>query len=223
MLVACPKPTPPEPAGTQEKEPAVHIESLRPDETTEGEPVTVTLLGRGFVEGSEVYLGSTRVRGVDVYADQELTFRAAEDLEAQRYDVRIVTPSGDQAALPDAFTVKPRPEVTADCDLSVVYFDFSEASLTQGSRDALANNAQCIDEMSLESILLEGHADERGSTTFNLSLGEERADAVRDYLVNLGVTKDVFSIVTYGEERPATRQSNEEGWSKNRRVEFAIQ
>jgi len=223
LLAACPKPTPPETGGTEVVEPSVQIDSLDPSETTIGEPVTVTLRGKGFVEGSEVYLGSTRARGVDVYAAGELTFRATEELEAQRYDVRVVTPAGDQAALPDAFTVKPRPELVADCVLTVVYFDYSEASLTQSSRDALANNAACIAELKLQSVLLEGHADERGSTTFNLSLGEERAEAVREYLVDLGAMQDVFSIVTYGEERPFTRESNEEGWSKNRRVEFVVQ
>ncbi|MEE2827896.1 MAG: OmpA family protein [Myxococcota bacterium] len=222
LLSACPKQQQPdktpEPPG-----PAVQIDSITPRSTTEGEAVTVTMSGHGFLEGSEVYLGAARARGVDVYSGSELTFRAAETLASGSYDVRIVTPGGDQGTAPVSFVVEPRPEETSDCSLQIVYFDFSESQLTSDTREALSNNAQCIQDQKLQSVRLEGHADERGSTLFNLSLGEERAESVRDYLVDLGADRAVFSIVSYGEERPAVRGFSEESWSKNRRVEFAIQ
>ena len=185
--------------------------------------MTVTADGIGFVQGSKVYLGTQEARGVDVYSERELTFRASESLEAGSYDVRVVTPAGDQAVSPSGFTVVPRPEESADCDLVTVFFEFSESQLSTSTRTDLANNADCIESQKFGSVRLAGHADERGSTIFNLSLGEERAEAVRDYLIDLGVDRGVFSIVSYGEERPVERGMNEEAWAKNRRVEFTVQ
>lgn len=222
-LSACPKPKPPEPPVTDPSEGAVRIDSISPSSTTEGQPVTVTMSGVGFVDGSKVYLGTTAARGVDVYATDELTFRASETLLAGEYDVRMVTPTGDQDVAASSFRVDPRPEEPVDCELVTVFFDFSESKLTEGTRNALTNNAECIEQQGLSSVRIEGHADERGSTIFNLSLGEERAEAARDYLIDLGVSRDVFSIVSYGEERPSERGSGEDVWSRNRRAEFFVQ
>jgi hypothetical protein len=188
LLSACPKQQPPEDAGASTPaEPSLQISNLDPASTIAGEPVTVTARGTGFVQGSKVYLGTIEARGVDVFSDGELTFRASESLEVGAHDVRIVTPTGEQAVAPSSFSVRPRPEESAD------------------------------------SVRLEGHADERGSTIFNLSLGEERAEVVRDYLIDLGVDRGVFTLVSYGEERPVKRGFNEESWAENRRVEFAVQ
>jgi len=195
FLTGCPKQQPPEDVPTPAEEPSLRVLSLAPSSTTAGTPVTVTADGIGFVQGSKVYLGTQEARGVDVYSESELTFRASESLEAGSYDVRVVTPAGDQAVSPSGFTVVPRPEESADC----------------------------IESQKFGSVRLAGHADERGSTIFNLSLGEERAEAVRDYLIDLGVDRGVFSIVSYGEERPVERGMNEEAWAKNRRVEFTVQ
>jgi peptidoglycan-associated lipoprotein len=72
------------------------------------------------------------------------------------------------------------------------------------------------------NILIEGHCDERGTDEYNLALGEKRALAARDFLVNFGIAKSRISVVSYGEERPVDPRSNEEAWSKNRRDEFVI-
>ena len=69
-------------------------------------------------------------------------------------------------------------------------------------------------------IQLEGHCDERGTNEYNLALGERRAKAVFDYLVSLGASPSQFSMVSFGEERPAASGSNESAWKQNRRVEF---
>jgi len=69
-------------------------------------------------------------------------------------------------------------------------------------------------------IQLEGHCDERGTNEYNLALGERRAKAVFDYLISLGASPSQFSLVSFGEERPADQGSNEVAWRKNRRVEF---
>jgi len=223
LLAACPKQQPPEDGGPETVEPSLRISSIEPSATTQGEPVTVTARGIGFAPGSKVYLGTTEARGVDVFSEDELTFRASESLDVGDYDVRIVTPSGDQAVSPSSFSVRPRPEENSDCELVAVRFEFAESQLSAQVRTDLSNNAECIETQKYPSVRLEGHADERGSTIFNLSLGEERAEAVRDYLIDLGVDRGVLSIVSYGEERPAVRGFSEEFWAQNRRVEFAVQ
>jgi len=223
LLVGCPKQQPP-PQPTEDPvsdRPEVEINRVRPDGTTEGTPVTVTVTGWGFDDGSEVYLASRKARGVDVIDDGELTFRATEDLRAGVYDVRVVTPDGDQAVATRAFTVEERAG-SGDCVLRTVYFEFNEFKLTADARQALSDNAACIDAGGLTAVRLEGHADERGSTEYNLSLGQRRAESVKTYLGNLGVSDGVLRTVSYGEEAPAESGWGEQAWSRNRRVEFVV-
>lgn len=222
-LAGCPKPQPP-PNPTDDRPtvepPKVGIRDVEPDQTQEGTAVTVAVRGHGFEEGSEVYLGSRRARGVDVFDDGELSFRASEDLRADVYDVRVVTPDGDQAVEVGGFEVKARRNELGDCTLQTVFFEFNESTLTSSTRQVLSDNARCIEAGSLRRVRLEGHADERGSTEYNLSLGQRRAEAVRAYMVNLGIANDDLVPVSYGEERPAERGFGENAWSANRRVEF---
>ena len=101
-----------------------------------------------------------------------------------------------------------------------VYFGFNEANLTDESRTALNNNAEYLRNHEGQRIQIEGHCDSRGSTEYNLALGERRAMAVRKYLVKLGVNPTRLEIISYGEERPVDPAQNEEAWSQNRRAEF---
>ena len=101
-----------------------------------------------------------------------------------------------------------------------VYFGFNDASLTDESRTALNNNAEYLRNHEGVRIQVEGHCDSRGSTEYNLALGERRAMAVRKYLVKLGVNPTRLEIISYGEERPVDPAQNEEAWSQNRRAEF---
>jgi peptidoglycan-associated lipoprotein len=101
-----------------------------------------------------------------------------------------------------------------------VYFGFNEATLTDESRTALNNNAEYLRNHEGQRIQVEGHCDSRGSTEYNLALGERRAMAVRKYLVKLGVDPKRLEIISYGEERPVDPAQNEDAWSQNRRAEF---
>ena len=69
---------------------------------------------------------------------------------------------------------------------------------------------------------MEGHADERGTSEYNIALGDERAESVIQFLTNFGLDDGRFSSVSYGEERPMAQGSNEGAWARNRRVEFVI-
>lgn len=101
-----------------------------------------------------------------------------------------------------------------------VFFGFNEATLTDEARTALNNNAEYLRNHEGQRIQIEGHCDSRGSTEYNLALGERRAMAVRKYLVKLGVNPTRLEIISYGEERPVDPAQNEDAWSQNRRAEF---
>ncbi len=223
VVTGCPKPKPPPqpPEPTPSAEPVVAIDTLVPDRTVQGRAVTVTVQGRGFEDGMDVFIGKEAALGLDVQSDTEFTFRATEDMGAASYDVRIVRADGEQALKRDAFTVTP-PRNQGDCVLKTVLFDFNESSLASESRELLAANARCIEKHGWERVRLEGHADERGSTIYNLSLGQRRAESVRSYLLNVGVGNAELLTLSYGEERPVDLGSNEGAWAKNRRVEFVI-
>ena len=106
-------------------------------------------------------------------------------------------------------------------DLQPIYFDFDKYDLRGGDREILNRNAQMLKEYPMAKIRIEGNCDERGTVEYNLALGENRARAAKDYLVNLGIDKDRITIITYGKER-ANHCYNEECWQKDRRDDFAI-
>jgi len=103
--------------------------------------------------------------------------------------------------------------------LEAVYFDYDQSVIRDDQRATLGNNANAIKSMGLAKVTVEGHCDERGSDEYNLALGERRANAVKQYLVDSGVTAAI-DTVSYGESRPAVQGSDESAWRMNRRAEF---
>jgi peptidoglycan-associated lipoprotein len=101
---------------------------------------------------------------------------------------------------------------------SVVYFDFDKSELRPETRALLTAHAAAM-KTKPSNVVLEGHADERGTREYNMALGERRALAVRDFLRSEGVNSDI-EVISYGEERPEHASSNESSWQQNRRVEI---
>jgi len=106
--------------------------------------------------------------------------------------------------------------------LNKIYFDFDSADVSESARDTLSNNAAEMMKDKSVKFRIEGNCDERGSTEYNLALGERRAKAARKYLVTMGVKPERLSVISYGEEKPAVQGSDESAWAKNRRDEFVI-
>ena len=98
-----------------------------------------------------------------------------------------------------------------------VFFATNESILTTASRDTLRKQATWLRKNSDLNVVLEGHADERGTREYNLALGERRANAAKDYLMTYGVSASRISVISYGKERPVDSGSNPLAWSKNRR------
>jgi len=135
--------------------------------------------------------------------------------------VPVVAPQADiqpsePAAAPASVTV-----TTADgSSLETIFFDYDSAVLLPATRQTLQRNAAWLQANPQVHVTIEGHCDERGSGEYNLALGEQRAMAVRNYLVNLGVETGRLSILSYGEEMPLDPAHSETAWVKNRRAAF---
>jgi len=97
------------------------------------------------------------------------------------------------------------------------YFDYDKAEIRPDAQQALQHDADFLKQYPEARIVVEGHCDERGSTEYNLALGDRRASAVKQYLVNLGIPAANINTVSYGKEKPFCTESTEECWQKNRR------
>ena len=135
---------------------------------------------------------------------------AARDAAAQGMD-------GDEFGEGEAFG----DDRDNDSELAmVVYFDFDESELRAEYADLLARHANRLANNARFRVRLEGHADERGSREYNIGLGERRSQAVRRMLLIQGAAAEQISTVSFGEERPAALDSDEESYALNRRVEI---
>lgn len=149
---------------------------------------------------------------------------AAEKAAAERAAAERA--AAERAAAEKAAAEKSAAEMAAldaaKAALKTVHFEFDSFLLSQENRDILSGNADYLLKRYKDKVVLEGHCDERGSDEYNLALGENRANAVRNYLLTLGVPAGQLSIVSYGEEKPADNGHTEEAWAKNRRVDFTL-
>ena len=102
----------------------------------------------------------------------------------------------------------------------VVYFDFDSSNLTPEARRVVEAHAQYLTSNPGMAVVLEGHADERGTREYNLALGERRSNAVSQIFQAMGVAPDAIRTISYGEERPISMGQDESAWSLNRRVEI---
>jgi peptidoglycan-associated lipoprotein len=122
----------------------------------------------------------------------------------------------------EAFAGKTLADLNAERPLGDVFFDLDEAVIRDDGRAPLQKNADWMKRWSSTRIMVEGHADERGSAEYNLALGERRANAVRTYLVNLGVPDNRITITSKGKESPFCTETGEGCWQQNRRGHFIV-
>ncbi len=106
--------------------------------------------------------------------------------------------------------------------LKDIHFDFDKYDIRPGDAEILKANAALLMKQTTVKIQIEGHCDERGTTEYNLALGERRANSVKKYLTSLGMSADRISTISYGKEKPLDPDHNEEAWTKNRRAHFIL-
>lgn len=103
-----------------------------------------------------------------------------------------------------------------------IHFDFDRAEIRTQDEQVLNQKATVLQQHPQVRLRIAGHADERGSDEYNMVLGQRRAQAAKAYLERRGIDGSRLDIISYGEERPAVPQSNEDAWARNRRAEFEV-
>jgi peptidoglycan-associated lipoprotein len=143
----------------------------------------------------------------DTNANTEVTQQVAEDSVQ-------VTAAKRVAAIEE----QKRQELAKLRSEHIIYFDFDVSNVSEQFTQVLDAHAKFLNANSDVNVLVEGHADERGTPEYNIALSERRAKAVVTYLENMGVTSGQLSIVSYGEEKPMVKDRSEDAFSKNRRA-----
>jgi len=115
---------------------------------------------------------------------------------------------------------EPSDVIKGDMGLRPVFFDFDKYDVTAQGRETLNANGRILKDNPAMRLTIEGHCDERGTTQYNLALGEKRARAAMNYLVSLGIDAGRLDIVSYGKERPFAMGHDESAWAQNRRAHF---
>lgn len=119
----------------------------------------------------------------------------------------------------------PRPsprDFVVTADLPDIHFDFDKYEIRPDDARLLESSAQWLKANPAVQVLIEGHADERGTNEYNLALGDRRARASMNYLVSYGVSSRRITVISYGEERPLCHEKTELCWAENRRAHFAV-
>ncbi len=213
-----PPPTPPTPP-PQPVEVRLQVTSISPSTIAPDTPTKAKIYGSAFEDGATVLFtfGANQAAGSGVVVESMNALSVnVPPLAAGVYDVGVTNPSGESSTLRSGLTVR---TFEASCRNVTILFDFDRSNVRPDAKSTLDSNMSCYQQLT-GTVRIEGHADERGTTDYNLALGQRRSDAVRQYLVSNGVSSSRVTTTSYGEERPADPASNESAWAKNRRAEL---
>jgi peptidoglycan-associated lipoprotein len=122
----------------------------------------------------------------------------------------------------ELFLSKSLDQINQEKPLAMVFFDFDKYDIRPDARPVLEQDAAWLNKFKTAKVLIEGHADERGTEDYNLALGEKRAKSVMDYLVSMGIAPDRMKVISYGKSQPLDPGHDEAAWQKNRRVQFLV-
>lgn len=147
--------------------------------------------------------------------------------DSTTYTITATGPGGSASATaavsvnaPPPPAAAPAPEPPFETEVSDAYFDTDKADIRSDAREALSKTAGYLKAHPSVKATIEGHCDERGSTEYNLGLGDRRAAAVKQYLVSLGVSAGQLTTVSFGKEKPFCMEHGEPCWQQNRRGHF---
>jgi peptidoglycan-associated lipoprotein len=130
--------------------------------------------------------------------------------------VEVTAPPAPAAAAP------PSVSELFEQNVKDAFFDFDKSDVREDARAVLTKDAEFLRSYPQVRVSIEGHCDERGSTEYNLGLGQRRAEAAKNYLISLGVSADRMETVSWGKERPVCTEHNEDCWQRNRRAHFVL-
>lgn len=218
--VAAKPPAPAPPAPAPPAQPTVALDASR-TEVTLGESVTLRWSSTN-AESVRVTpeIGSVAAEGAATVAPTEST----------TYTAMATGPGGSATASAHitvsvaAAAASPGPtlEEMFTKEVQDAFFDYDKAEIRTDARSALSKTAEFLRSYPQISIMIDGHCDERGSTEYNLPLGDRRSGSAKDFLVAQGVASDRIQTLSYGKERPFCTESNESCWQQNRRAHFRM-
>ncbi len=123
----------------------------------------------------------------------------------------------------DVVVAPPPPPPPPQVELGDIFFDFDKSELRAEAVQQLQKNFDWMKQNPAGTLIIEGHCDERGTNEYNMALGERRANAAKDYMINIGADPAKMQTVSYGEERPFALGHDEAAWQQNRRAHFVGQ
>lgn len=197
----------------------VTVVSVEPSSIAAGVPATIAVYGGGFQSGARVRVGGTQAERATTQSASKIEARLL-GLAAGTYDVEVINPDGETSVLRSALRVGG--SASDACVAFTVFFDFDSSTLRGDAVGTLTSKADCL-AGATGPLLIEGHADERGTIEYNLALGERRADSVVRWLTSRGIAASRLRATSLGEERPAASGHDEAAWSANRRVEVKLE
>lgn len=213
-------PTPPPPPPPAAARPTVSLQA-NPTSINKGDSTTLSWTSTDATQltispevGAVSAQGSTRVTPSD---STTYTITASGPGGSADSSVRVTV-----SAPPPPPTAAPEPGIDELFlrDVKDAYFDYNKADVREDARTALGQTADFLKAHPEVKATIEGHCDERGSTEYNIALGQRRADAVKSYLVQLGISADRLNTVSYGKEKPFCTDHDETCWQSNRRGHF---
>lgn len=212
-----PPPPPPPP-----KAPTATL-SANPTSIQRGQSATLTWSTEAAtdiaLDGNKVDASGSQTVSPTETTTYHLTAKGAGGTQEATAQISVAAPP------PPAATPAPTPNVTDDQLFAQmvkdVYFDYDKSEVRADGQQALAQAAQLIKQKGWR-VQIEGNCDERGSTEYNLSLGEHRADSAKQILLQNGVSADALKTISYGKEKPQCTESNEDCWQRNRRDHFTL-
>ena len=200
----------------------LQVASVDPNRVWIGEPSTAGVYGSGFVDGARVWVDASEVSVVSFRDENRLALQLPP-LTAGAHDIRVRNPDGTSATLRSGLIVRAKPVADPtqglSCDKITIAFEFNRSAITTESSAALQKHLPCFTTRE-GAIRVEGHCDERGTTDYNLSLGQRRAESIKTWLTTNGVSPSRIRAVSFGEERPLDGGHTEDSWARNRRVEL---
>jgi len=215
------KPPAPAPPANPPAQPTVALDASR-TEVTRGQSVTLRWSSTNATSVRVTpEVGSVAAEGAATVAPTEST----------TYTAMATGPGGSATAsahitvsVAAAAAASPGPtlEEMFTKEVQDAFFDYDKAEIRTDARSVLSKTAEFLRSYPQVSIVIDGHCDERGSTEYNLALGDRRSDSAKDFLVALGVAADRIQTVSYGKERPFCNLSNEECWQQNRRAHLRM-
>jgi len=224
MVSGCKKKPPPAPP-TPPPKPVSATLSANPTSIQPGQSSTLTWTTDGAddvqLDGQKVNASGSQSVSPTQTTTYHLTAKGAGGTQDATAQVAVAAPAPTPAPTP-----VPTPQVTDDQLFAQaaqdIYFDYDKADIRPDSQQVLAHLAEVMRAHPNWKVQIEGNCDERGSTEYNLALGEKRADAARQALAQGGVGADALKTISYGKEKPVCTEANEACWQKNRHDHFTL-